>query len=178
MDRLPQDPRNFREIVEADLWRAARLVLKVQSEIKSQFHIVTPTGDWRLAVPVPLPGDNRERTQMLRRIATFMAWKQAVRLVMVCELTEPDCVVAVGVSHKELHVCISPIRRVPRPWTAASFGAVEWLSHDQIGLDITGLLPKGNRMITTTEITMLDKWFGAHGTFPAIHIASEEVREL
>jgi hypothetical protein len=30
MDRLPQDPRNFREIVEADLRRAARLIIKVQ----------------------------------------------------------------------------------------------------------------------------------------------------
>jgi hypothetical protein len=30
MDRLPHDPRNFRELVEADLRRGARLIIKVQ----------------------------------------------------------------------------------------------------------------------------------------------------
>jgi hypothetical protein len=30
MERLPHEPRNFRELVEADLRRAARLVVKVQ----------------------------------------------------------------------------------------------------------------------------------------------------
>ena len=33
MERLPHDPKNFRDIVEADLRRAARLVIKVQDEI-------------------------------------------------------------------------------------------------------------------------------------------------
>ena len=41
MDRLPQDPQNFREMVEADLRRAARLVIKVHDEIEPQFRIAT-----------------------------------------------------------------------------------------------------------------------------------------
>ena len=53
MDRLPQDPQNFREMVEADLRRAARLVIKVHDEIEPQFRIATPTGDWWLAVTLP-----------------------------------------------------------------------------------------------------------------------------
>ena len=36
MERLPHDPKNFREVVEADLRRAARLVIKVQDEIDPQ----------------------------------------------------------------------------------------------------------------------------------------------
>jgi len=44
MERLPQ-VRNFRDIVEADLRGAARLVLKVQDEIDPQVRIATPEGD-------------------------------------------------------------------------------------------------------------------------------------
>ncbi|MGO8954508.1 MAG: hypothetical protein ACLQF2_14440 [Rhodomicrobium sp.] len=36
MDRLPHDLRNFREMVEANRCRAARLVIKVQDEIDQQ----------------------------------------------------------------------------------------------------------------------------------------------
>ena len=37
MELLPIEPPNFKEIVEADLRRAARLVVKVQDEIDPQF---------------------------------------------------------------------------------------------------------------------------------------------
>ena len=33
MERLPHHPRNLRELIEADLRRAARLIIKVQDEI-------------------------------------------------------------------------------------------------------------------------------------------------
>jgi hypothetical protein len=55
MERLPHDPKNFRDIVEADLRRAARLVVKVQDEIDPQFRFATPEGDFHL--PVMLPAD-------------------------------------------------------------------------------------------------------------------------
>jgi hypothetical protein len=53
MERLPHDPRNFREFVEADLRRAARLVIKIQDEIDPQLRIATPGGDYHLAVMLP-----------------------------------------------------------------------------------------------------------------------------
>ncbi len=44
MERLPHDPRSLRELVEADLRRAARLLIKIQDEIDPQFRIATPEG--------------------------------------------------------------------------------------------------------------------------------------
>ena len=45
MERMVPEPRTFKELVEADVRRAARLVLKVQDEIDPQFRIATPEGD-------------------------------------------------------------------------------------------------------------------------------------
>ncbi len=53
MDRLPHDPRNFRELVEADLRRPARLIIKIQDEIDPQFRIATPEVDYWIAVTLP-----------------------------------------------------------------------------------------------------------------------------
>ena len=53
MNRLPEPLTTFKEFVEADLRRAARLVIKVQDEIDPQFRIATPEGDYSLAVTLP-----------------------------------------------------------------------------------------------------------------------------
>ena len=46
MDRMVPEPRTFKELVEADLRRAARLIIKVQDEVDPQFRIATPEGDY------------------------------------------------------------------------------------------------------------------------------------
>jgi hypothetical protein len=173
MERLPEPLTTFRQFVEADLWRAARLIVKVQDEIDPQFRFATPDGDYHLAVT--LPGDGRERQLMLQRVSTFMAWKQAASFILASELSEPDCVYALGVSHREVHACLVRVRRHPRPWDASSFGTVEWLARDQVGQEMVDLLPRGARAISTTELAMLEKWFGASGKFPAVHVPSGEV---
>ncbi len=43
MEPLPEPLTTFRQFVEADLRRAARLVIKVQDEIDPQFRIATDT---------------------------------------------------------------------------------------------------------------------------------------
>jgi hypothetical protein len=48
VDPRAHDARSFREMVEADLRRAARLVIKVQDEIDPQLRVATPTGDWAI----------------------------------------------------------------------------------------------------------------------------------
>jgi hypothetical protein len=177
MDPLPHTPRTLKEFVEADLRRAARLIVKVQDEIDPQFRLATPEGDYHLAVT--LPKDGYERRAMLRRFTTFMAWKQAASFVLASGLTTPDCVYALGVSVQgEVHACLTPIRREPRPWTPGSFGDVEWLPRTSIGDDMIGLLPRGSRMIDASEMAMLEKWFGRQGRFPAIHVPTGEVRGL
>ena len=173
MDRLPQDPQNFREMVEADLRRAARLVIKVHDEIEPQFRIATPTGDWWLAVT--LPPDEYGRRVIFRNLATLMVWKQAVALTVASELYEPDSIYCAGISATERHACLTPITRQPRPWTKANFGPVEWLPVSSIDPMLVELLPKGPRPLTPKDVSAMIKWFGPDGKFPAINLATGAV---
>ncbi len=94
MDRLPHDPRNLRELVEADLRRGAQLVIKIQDEIDPQIRVATPEGDYWIAVT--LPHDPYGREMVLRHLSLFMAWKQALGFTLASELIEPDAVYCVG----------------------------------------------------------------------------------
>ncbi len=113
MDGMVPEPTTFKQLVEADLRRAARLIIKVQDELDLQFRIATPEGDYHLSVT--LPSDGYEREAMCRRVATFMAWKLAPSFTLTCELAEPDCVCCTGISHHDVHACYTLIRREPRP---------------------------------------------------------------
>ena len=95
MDRLPHDPKNLRELVEADLRRAARLIIKIQDEIDPQIRIATPEGDYWIAVT--LPADPYGRKVILRNLSLFMAWKQALGFTLASELYDPDSVYCAGV---------------------------------------------------------------------------------
>lgn len=176
MDRLPEPLTTFRQIVEADLRRAARLVIKVQDEIDPQFRFTTPDGDYHLAVT--LLQDDYERRAMLRRISTFMAWKRAGAFILASELSEPDCVYALGVSRSEVHACLARIRRQPTPWTTTNFGPVEWIDRHEVGQEMIDLLPPVARPITPKEISALERWFGPDGRFPAVHVLTGELRGL
>jgi hypothetical protein len=174
MDRLPEPLTTFRQIVEADLRRAARLIIKVQDEIDPQFRFSSPEGDYHLAVTPP--SDDSERRSMMKRVSAFMAWKQARSFTLASEMIEPDCVYCLGVSATEVHACFARIQRSPRPWTKVNFGSVEWLDRRQIGQEMIDLLPKGPSAMTPKETAMLHKWFGPEGKFPAVHIHSGEFR--
>jgi hypothetical protein len=172
MERLPHDPRNFREVVEADLRRAARLIVKIQDEIDPQFRIATPEGDYWLAVT--FPRDLQGRKEVFDKLALFMASRQAIAFTLASELIRPDSVYCAGVGLKERYGCIARIRRKPRPWTAENFGAVEWLPESSIDPVITGLLPKGAREISAKDIATLEQWFGVKGKFPAVKMETGE----
>jgi hypothetical protein len=116
MEPLPYTPRTFRDIVEADLRRAARLIIKVQDEVDPQWRFATPSGDWHIVATLP-KNDDRGRKVILRAIETFMVWKQAQGFVLASELAEPDAVYALGVTPKETQACLARIRRSPRALT-------------------------------------------------------------
>jgi hypothetical protein len=173
------EPRTFKELVEADLRRAARLIIKVQDEIDPQFRIATPEGDYSIAVT--LPGEPRERMLIMRRVTAFMAWKKASGFILASELLVPDCVYALGVMRDEVVACLARIIRTPKPWTAANFGEVEWMDRSLVGQEMIDLLPRSalgdaGRAMSKTEIAMLEKWFGKEGIYPAVHIETNEVR--
>jgi len=173
MERLPRDPQNLREIVEADLRRAARLVIKIQDEIDPQVRIATPEGDYFIAVT--LPADPYQRKVILRNLSLFLAWKQALGFTLASEIYEPDAVYCAGVMLKERHACLARINRVPKPWTAKNFGSVEWLPESSIDPVLLDLLPRGAREMTERDLATLDKWFGYRGKFPAVKIATGEL---
>ena len=184
MQPLPHEPRNIRELVEADLRRAARLIIKIQDEIDWQFRIATPEGDYHLAVT--MPNDELGRSQMLRRLETFLAWKSATGFCLAVETVVPqhstggttDAVYALGVSKAETASCMAMIRRKPKPWTAANFGDVEWLPDASVDPVLSALLPRRPKPMTPKLVSALEHWFGITGRFPAVHIASREVRGL
>ena len=174
MDRMPEPLTSFRQFVEADLRRAARLISKVQDEIDPQFRIATAEGDY--AIAVTLPADTYERKRVFRRVSNFMALKQGASFILASELQVPDCVYALGVSHKEVIACMAMIGRHPKPWTKHNFGNVQWLDRAQVGPEFLDILPKGERTLSQRDIDETEAWFGPAGKFPAVHLPTGELR--
>lgn len=92
----PHDPATFRDIVEADLRRAARLIIKVQDCLDPQFRIATPEGDYALAVT--FPPEPAHRARYLDHLATFMIWKRATAFTTAFELDTPDALCCIGLA--------------------------------------------------------------------------------
>lgn len=176
MQRLARDPVTFREIVEADLRRGARLIVAVQDEIDPQVRIATPDGDYMIALT--LPRDAYGRRVALRVLSTFMVLRKALAFTWASELVEPDCVYAVGIAATERHACLARIRREPRPWSAASFGVVEWLPESSIDPELAAVFPLAARALTSKDVAACESWFGVSGRYPAVHLASGTVRGL
>lgn len=175
MDRLPHEPRNFRELVEADLRRAARLIIKVQDTIDWQFRLATPKGDLHVSVTMP---NEPERGVMLTRIATFMQWKQIAAFTLAVESGLPNGVYAVGLSKLERHNCFAHFSHEPKPWTSRNFDRVKWLPEKFVQPQIAALLPMSPRPMSPGDISSLQEWFGAEGRFPAVHIENGELVKL
>ncbi len=86
-----------------------------------------------------------------------MAWKQSPGFTLASELIEPDAVYCLGLTLKERHACLAPIRRVPRRWTAKNFGGIEWLTESSVDLMLPDLLPRGAREIAARSLCL---WHG------------------
>jgi hypothetical protein len=166
MTYLPHSPRNFREIVLADLLRAQRLILRVQDEIDPQFRIASPEGDWWIGMT--LADDPRERERQMRLVSRFMQWKLSPAFTMASEIISPDAVYCIGVSHRECHAAMSRIIRNP-----VRFAEIEWLTRSQIGDEYPSLLPRGKATLDVQAIAELEEWFGPNGKFPAVRIQNE-----
>jgi hypothetical protein len=166
MRYLPHTPRNFREIVLADLLRAQRLILRIQDEIDPQFRIASEDGDWWIAMT--LAPDLVARRWQMRLISKFMACKLSPAFTMASELMEPDAVICVGVSHRERYGVLSRIERNP-----VRFLPEQWLAPEQLDPEVLAMLPHGASSLTALEIAELEQWFGPRGNFPAVLIGNE-----
>lgn len=174
MEPLSHPSRTFRELVEADLRRATRLIIKIPDELAWQFRLAAPAGDHYLSLMMPTAA--RERQQMHRQVTTFLASKRSTAFCLAVETTTPDAVCAVGIARRERCHGLARILREPNPWTAANFSPVEWLPEQAIDPEIAALLPTGPRPLTPKEISALQTWFGVDGRFPAVPIPTVDVR--
>ena len=118
------------------------------------------------------------RQLMLDRIRTLFLWKQAKLFTVAFELEQPDAAAVIGVSRNDRLGCLTRVRRTPRPWTAANFEAIEWLSSSSIDPAFTELLPTGSQPMTPQEISALQPWFGTDGTYPVVHIETGTLRGI
>jgi hypothetical protein len=164
---LPQTPSTLRELVLADLLRAQRLILRIQDEIDPQFRIASPEGDWWIGMT--LSADLHERERQMALVSRFMQWKLSPAFTLASELSRPDAVYCVGVSHRECHAAMSLIVRNP-----IRFAPEQWLTREQIGDDIPQLLPRGAGALDAQAIAELEEWFGPRGKFPAVRITQSE----
>ena len=160
----------LKDRVEAELTRAVALHIKYQGGLRAQFRTMTSEGDYRLSVMVPLT--EPERSALFARLRTFMAWKQATAFTMVCELAEPDCVAAFGVSYQTMYCCCVPLG-IAQLFTVEAYGEPVWLADPKvIGEDIRNLLPRGAKTINSEEMHQMKLAFGPTGDLPAVHIAA------
>ena len=115
MDRsmryLAHSPRNFRELVLADLLGAQRLILRIQDEIDPQFRIASPEGDWWIGMT--LDKNLQHRKRQIALVSRFMQWKLSPAFTIASELIQPDAVYCIGVSHRECYGIMSVIARNP-----------------------------------------------------------------
>lgn len=175
MERLAHEPATLKDLVEADLRRAARLIVRIQDEVDPQLRIATPQGDFHVAMT--LPGDPEGVQQMFGALSVFMAYRQALGFTMASEIVEPNALYCVGCLGADWLAALS-MKSEKKPFSDASFGPLQWLPDESIGAEIRALLPRGQRSISKNELAACEALFGISGRFPAVHIASGEIRGL
>ena len=164
----------LKEIVEFDLARAQGLIRQINDELDPQFRILTPEGDYWLAVT--LPDDLSERTYLLTRISDFMALKLGFAFSLAAELHEPDSVMCMGVSRHQMVGGLSLIRRSP-----LGFAAFHWLDEKSLDGEIVKLLPPERSELDEKRLCEVERLFGPSGRFPALmieRIVSPDKRSL
>lgn len=159
-------------LVEADLKRGMRLMVRVQDEIDPQIRFASPDGDYALAVT--LPGDEIGRRSFFALVAKLLAWKQALAFTLVTEAREPNVLMAVGVSRAEI-ACFAV--RVPavRPLTLEAFGNIERLPGEAVGTEVSDLLPRGACAVSDADRQELERLFGKNGMFPLVHLPTKKI---
>ena len=90
-----KEPRTLKELVQADLERAQRLVRKVHPDpIDPQFRIASPERDWWIGIT--LTENAKESARRLALVSDFMAWKLSPGFILASELHEPDALFSLG----------------------------------------------------------------------------------
>ena len=105
MERLPEPLGSFRDLIEADLRRAARLIVKVQDELDPQLRVATPTGDWAIAVTLPVTP-----IAMPTTAASSSAATRCRMFLMMPETVRVSACAAIGVTEPVIALPAAPTR--------------------------------------------------------------------
>ncbi len=156
---------NLKGIVLAGLMQAQKLIRLSDDPrgIDPQFRIMTPGGDFLIAMA--LPEDPRERVRQLRQVSKFMAWKRAPVFTVAGELADTDAVYCFGATGEHRLATISSIERGP-----IRFSSPEWLPQEQVADEILALLPHDGLVCDDAAVAELECYFGAGGKFPAMRL--------
>jgi hypothetical protein len=159
---------SLKGIVLAALMQAQKLVsaAAVEGGIDPQFRIMTPEGDYMVAMPIANdPDEHRHQTQLLSK---FMAARAAKVFTVAGQLDDPGAVYCFGASHERQAAAFALIEDSD----PLRFGAVEWLTPDEIADEILALLPCGPETPDAATAAELEAYFGERGKFPAVRQGS------
>jgi hypothetical protein len=160
------------ELVRADLERAQGLIRKIHPDpIDPQFRIATPEGDYWIGIT--LTDNAKERARRMALVSDFMAWKLSPGFVLATEVHKPDCVLSVGIMHKDYAALLSLIKRSPFGLPASAFSTPKQVLRENMDPEIFKLVPRGARTLTMARLKELQDWFGPEGKFPAVKLAPD-----
>jgi hypothetical protein len=159
------------ELVLCDLARAQRMMLRAQDDIKPQYRIATPEGDYYAAPS--LAGGVAERLCQINALQWLMSWKRAFGYVMAAGLRAPDAIFAIGVTPVQVVGAIAGIVR--RNGAPVGFEEPCWLTRSQIGDEMTDLLPREPQTLTPEMFRAIELHYGATGKFPVMRISDGQI---
>ena len=136
-------------VIEKELSRS-RTIIAGGSELVPRFRIMTPDGD--VTIFVQLPDDEVTRAGRMQLVQDFMAVKMATSFIMASELVKPDASVAIHVTRDGMVAGLQVITRSP-----LTFGPVCWLDRDQIGDDLTAMLPAKVTAVTPEQVAAVEE---------------------
>jgi hypothetical protein len=157
---------SLKGIVLAALMQAQKLVSATAGEggIDPQFRIMTPEGDYLVTMPIADdPEEHQYQTQLLSK---FMAAKAAHVFTVAGQLDDPDAIFCFGASHERQAAAFTLIER----GDPLRFGAVEWLTPDEIADEILALFPRGREEPDAATADRIEAYFGELGKFPAVRL--------
>lgn len=157
---------SLKGIVLAALMQAQKLISAApgQGGIDPQFRIMTSEGDYLVTMPIASDEDeHRRQTQLLSK---FMAAKGAQVFTVAGQMDDPEAAYCFGASHERQAAAFTLIER----GDPLRFGAVEWLTPEEISGEILALLPHGREVPDAATAAQIEAYFGERGKFPAARL--------
>ncbi len=128
----------------------SQTIVRTGEEVVPRFRILAPEGEF--SIFLPLPNETTLRLDRLDLIRHVMIWKLATGFVHASELVEPDAIVVLAVTRKDIAGGLQRIRRKP-----VSFGETEWFGRAAVGDELLALLPSPVETLSEEECRFVER---------------------